>query len=424
MWTVAFLLASRFSAVAQRPPRPPARQPHRPAARQPAVRRPAAQPPARPAAAPPPRHAIISEAVVTDKLPYKDAARYFSVVQVPRGFSDGEDEVWTFARTGDWPSSADHSVTLIWTNGTADKVTTEPRRVVVGDFNVGHNFGPLFVDGTFLGAGGEWHGKPRVPASLDAQRITEHGLPDGIHFVQAADRASAVGGYGAGWCDLAALRLTGNHTGCIEKRSKDYLSVRGRMHCEFDGRVSLVHFKGELYAYVRANVHPQAGGRYVQFVKRSLAPAGAWSNFQMISIQNYPMAKAAANDLYFPAMNVNPADESTLLVLFPAALLNKATIALSFSCDGHHFSTMELFVPSRPAFGHRTADQPVDGIIVRGTDAFFYVHNDVPGLLPTKQGMGTPTPSRLTRYTVPLASLKEHTQKAKAELAKAGWCPS
>ncbi|KAJ1452138.1 hypothetical protein M885DRAFT_327882 [Pelagophyceae sp. CCMP2097] len=131
------------------------------------------------------------------------------------------------------------------------------------------------------------------------------------------------------------------------------------MHCEFDGRVSLVHFKGELYAYVRANVHPQAGGRYVQFVKRSLAPAGAWSNFQMISIQNYPMVKAAANDLYFPAMNVNPADESTLLVLFPAALLNKASIALSFSCDGHHFSTMELFVPSRPAFGHRTAVRPL-----------------------------------------------------------------
>ena len=54
------------------------------------------------------------------------------------------------------------------------------------------------------------------------------------------------------------------------------------------------------------------------------------------------------------------------------------------------------------AKGQRTADHPVDGLLVEGGTVYFFVHRGVPDI--------APGPSRLARVAVSLESLGTHTK--------------
>ena len=79
---------------------------------------------------------------------------------------------------------------------------------------------------------------------------------------------------------------------------------------------------------------------------------------------------------------------------------------MAFSCDGVHFSEFLRVLESTPASYGRGTDQPVDGVVVRGPNAYFYVHRDVPGVRAEEIYK-----SRLVRYTVPLAELKAAAER-------------
>ena len=68
------------------------------------------------------------------------------------------------------------------------------------------------------------------------------------------------------------LLFPGNHKGCVESR-------RGFGACEFDGRFSLIHFRGRFLLYARANVP----SRFVQITHSD--DLKEWSPFQLIDIE-------------------------------------------------------------------------------------------------------------------------------------------
>ena len=76
--------------------------------------------------------------------------------------------------------------------------------------------------------------------------------------------------------------------------------------------------------------------------------------------------------------------------------------------------------------GERTVHHPVSGILRRGDAAHIYIHHNVPGVTADV----SPSPkaqaehpylklprTRLVRYTIPLAALREWTIKSKRNLA-------
>ena len=69
------------------------------------------------------------------------------------------------------------------------------------------------------------------------------------------------------------LLFPGNHKGCVESR-KGFGSA-----CEFDGRFSLIHFRGRFLLYARANVP----SRFVQITHSD--DLKEWSPFQLIDIE-------------------------------------------------------------------------------------------------------------------------------------------
>ena len=75
--------------------------------------------------------------------------------------------------------------------------------------------------------------------------------------------------------------------------------------CEFDGRLTLVHFRGEYLLYARANTGLR-GQRFVQLTRS--VDATAWSPFELISIDGYSYERG---NIYFWAAQVNPVDHNS-----------------------------------------------------------------------------------------------------------------
>ena len=82
---------------------------------------------------------------------------------------------------------------------------------------------------------------------------------------------------------------------------------------------------------------------------------------------------AKERNIYFGAVNVNPADSSTVVGAFPVQLGESAAVAVAVSCDGVHFSPLTTVLKGRVSFGGRTSDHPVDGLIRRGDAVFLYI---------------------------------------------------
>eukprot|EP00966_Prymnesium_polylepis_P131531 3042331-Prymnesium_polylepis.1 len=145
----------------------------------------------------------------------------------------------------------------------------------------------------------------------------------------------------------------------------------------FDGKISAVRMHdGHFLLYARANLK-ERGGRFV-VVARSLTTA-AWGegdenygDFELLSIEGYD--RNGPGNLYFAAVDQHP-----WIGLFPGVLIGlfpvnrgvpgegngdgESFVALSFSCDGVHWSALEPLVWSVGLHG-RTWDHPVDGLLL------------------------------------------------------------
>ena len=122
-------------------------------------------------------------------------------------------------------------------------------------------------------------------------------------------------------------------------------------------------------------------------VTSAASPAGPWAPFQLIAFQGrYNWCMASKHNVYSSAVKTNPADDSTLLGVFPftgpGTGLNSgerprkyyAHIAVAVSCDGVHFSEpLPVLKVSRDWWG-RPNDLPVDGYVVRGDSVLMFVH--------------------------------------------------
>ena len=128
--------------------------------------------------------------------------------------------------------------------------------------------------------------------------------------------------------------------------------------CALDGRLSAVSFRNQTLLYARANVKPQGGGRFVQVARQDEL---GWGAFSAIHILDYDMFEG---DIYMFYVNVNPANSSTLLALFPILDRgkNRSSIAMSLSEDGVWWSSVVDLIATVPSYGGRTFDHPVDGL--------------------------------------------------------------
>ena len=217
--------------------------------------------------------------------------------------------------------------------------------------------------------------------------------------------------------------------GCLDRRPSRLLldaPVSGAA-CEFDGRLSLVHHRGALRLFARANLweNARSGGRWVQ-TTTSADGGSSWARWEPLRIGGVLAGRA---DVYFFAAQPNPVDESSLLALFPMTQPPHACIGLAFSHDGVRWSTPRSLRRARLAwrtrdhdgFGPiewRAADHPVasgaahDGL----RSVWFYLHHGVSGM---SMERGRRASGHVARYRLPVATLRRLTRLARAELQQA-----
>ena len=221
--------------------------------------------------------------------------------------------------------------------------------------------------------------------------------------------------------------ISTHHTGCIEIKPHAVKDVWGNVTtchwptcgCRFDSKVSAVAFKGKIWVYVRANMNPKGGGRYVQFAAKA-TDAKEFGNLELIKIIGLNTIDRV--NIYFFAVNNNPVDPNTLIALFPISdeTTGRYSIAMCFSTSGSIWSPAVDLFNSTDAGSGRTLDHPVDGIVLDGEQVLFYiqhgVNNESSGAwrrpeLPPKE-----VPSGVYAYSLPAAQLRTWTQKAVAQI--------
>ena len=185
-------------------------------------------------------------------------------------------------------------------------------------------------------------------------------------------------------------------------------------------------FRGRYFLYARANLKREGGGRFVQ-VTSAASPDGPWAPFRLISFRSeYDWCKASKNNVYSAAVKTNPADESTLLGMFPftgpGTGLNSgerprrwyAHIALAVSCDGVRFSEPLPVIKVPKDWWGRPNDLPVDGYVQRGDTVYLFVHENMPFTYDWPHATGRH--SRIKRHAVPLEKLRQWTSEMKAKM--------
>lgn len=196
--------------------------------------------------------------------------------------------------------------------------------------------------------------------------------------------------------------FNGTHQGCVEVRT-----THGGGLCEFDGRLSLVHFNGAFLLYARANagfMNPKGmNGRFVQVMRSS--DLELWSPFELVQMPGWHVRTERTDNanIYFFAVQVNPVDADSLLAVYPLAHNAKGCVAMSISRDGMSWSRpAPLLASPLDSYGKRTTIHPAAPALVRlGDRIFLYLHLNVPGL--TKRN----GPPRIGRYEVSAAQLRD-----------------
>jgi len=223
------------------------------------------------------------------------------------------------------------------------------------------------------------------------------------------------------------------HPGCLDLKLSHEASDAGftwscrypHCGCSFDGRFSAVLFRGEVLLYVRANVKPEGGGRYVQVTRAPAQQRGAdeglvrdgsqrtWSAFRLIHVMGYDMF---SGDIYFFNVFASPVTPDTLLAVFPVVdhRSNQSSIAMSCSKDGIWWSPIvQLLFSPRDCCG-RTLDHPVDGIEVSRDAISLFIHRSVPGVVPREHNFDPL--QGLLKYSMTMEKLRTITDKALAKL--------
>ena len=202
------------------------------------------------------------------------------------------------------------------------------------------------------------------------------------------------------------MLFDGHVQGCIDGR----INVNGISPlvrhgvCEYDGRLSLVHFQGRYLLYARAN--PTLGRRFVQVT--SSVDLSQWTPLRSISMKSIDACGAI---VYTFAAQRHPLHESRLVAFFPAIVgctgssspegprirtvsgldckspsrqdsdsrLANASLMISCSANGHSWSKPFPLFLCRSSVGLRVASLPVsNGLRLVGNRLFVWVHQDVP----------------------------------------------
>lgn len=222
------------------------------------------------------------------------------------------------------------------------------------------------------------------------------------------------------WRDKQLI-IDGRHPGCVEKRKPsstgDFFHLIPGGVCEYDGRLSVVSFEGDLLLFTRSN--PAArGSRHVQMT-RSTDDGTTWSPFQQVQIDGY----AGGGDIYFFAVQVNPAHAGSLVAVFPLVHRMRGCISIAISIDGVRWSRITPLL-SCSVYGERTMDQPaLPSMVRRGAEVWVYVHEEVPGIMVDRSTSRlayshmakTEKPSSVFRYAFPCTKLANWTQQALQE---------
>ena len=223
------------------------------------------------------------------------------------------------------------------------------------------------------------------------------------------------------WRDKRLI-IDGHHPGCLERRNAsldggEFYHLLPGFICEYDGRLSIVHFHSSLLLFARSNP-AERGSRHVQ-VTRSDDDGATWSAFQQVTLHGYQ----GLGDIYFFGVQVNPAHDDSLLAVFPIVHRLRGCIAMAASTDGVHWSTATPLL-SCSIFGERALDQPaLPAMVARGSEVWLYVQEEVPGITIDRR---TPRfayaqmsryekPSSVVRYAFPCSKLAKWTEGALQE---------
>ena len=222
--------------------------------------------------------------------------------------------------------------------------------------NMSHNAALLCLGGTLVALGGQAYQDSRAERGIMRRDADPTVLP-------------------LRW-SAPQLVLSGEPTttGCVEARcvtserevfwhdeaDKCPFPRRGqRMHCEYDGKLSVVRFQGELLLFSRSNPYAEGGGRHVQVSRSPLGPDERspleLGRYSQLVFDGYTMAPE--NNIYLISVR---AVGTGLLGLYPAVIDNRAGIYCSASSDGVHWSSPTRVVWSAVLYGSRSKDWPVD----------------------------------------------------------------
>ena len=149
-----------------------------------------------------------------------------------------------------------------------------------------------------------------------------------------------------------------------------------RFTCEFDGKLSVVAWKGALWMFSRSNLYRSGGGRHVQVASRLLGreqhtavaaalgegaalagPPELFGAFQQLEFEGYTPKKE--NNIYYMTVR-RLSQRSHLLGLFPAILEGLGGVWCSTSSDGVHWARPLRVWESAVVTGERTSDHPVE----------------------------------------------------------------
>ena len=150
-----------------------------------------------------------------------------------------------------------------------------------------------------------------------------------------------------------ALILDGSpESGCVERRRQIGTS------CEFDGKLSVVSWRGRTLLYARANV-ADCGARHVQVTSSADGQSG-WSRWQLLRFDSTMLGGKwgpTTNAYYFAVRAVG----LRLVALFPLVAGGQGGVYLGESEDGLTWTGVQRLLSSEVRSEWRTADYPVDG---------------------------------------------------------------
>lgn len=193
----------------------------------------------------------------------------------------------------------------------------------------------------------------------------------GIHVSVGRIRREAGRPVDIVWSRPRLVHSGARETGCVERRS------RVGPDCEFDGKLSLVRWRGRTLLYARANI-AEYGGRHVQMTWRDGDDAtdatagggggalgGGWSRWQSLRFVGGVTLGATSSNIYYFAVRTLRGDSDGaaegLVAFFPAVLGEEGGLFASTSDDGLLWRAPRRLLPSPVLPEWRTPDYPVDG---------------------------------------------------------------